>query len=786
MKNEIDVRYLKGTDQQNIDYKTLGDLIKNIISKLSVKKDKIKIEFNSKIDFISGNTKIKQKEKIVLEKIHKMISEQIKKYIDNQIDQKFGDYDNYKIVELKFLGLINRILNEKNDEKRYSSVILLEKLFADISNKQLKNIHNGELNFVDSKFMTFISSAIKYFKNNEKYFNIRTIYDRYQHILFNPWYDSLLLKPDQKMFEHQVKLLDLVHRYLDDKQNKTVIYKPIMGTGKTFSFSLLLYLFSRLRSTEHSIKNIKLVFCCDQVHVLNEIYNLANHLDNGNVASVFVKNAKLNEKIATGKKIENINNIICDTSAYIYLLDKEVINDKTILFFDEPTINSDKLSDDNTHNLSNNQYLQNMNDEINVNMVKKINKQLARNVKVITSIPKFKILSSATLSDVDTLKQLINEYSNDDAIEEISSNEVKIATTVKTLDGNFIYMPHMGCQNVQELIKIVDRIKQNLLLKKMYSFEAVRKLYDDIVTNNVTLSEELIFDNKMKEKVDTTLIINYSLELLDALIKFNNDEVISRICLLRLSDTELVDVTNTVVPSVQNLIVTKFPIQFISENVFFRNFIDLINKMTKSDTIDNYQLFTEKWCKSMKLQYEKYRFPYNETDIDKINSIRCNIKYINMLLSGIGIYCKSSDLDDKYLTVVSELANAGKLAFLISDSSISYGTNYPISVINIDHGLTKTETINTIFQLFNRAGRIGKSWFANIYIENYFIRRLSKVLLSDILYDRYDIETRNFLKMYKILKDRPSFEYYRLIKEKEKEKEENKHVDVIMNNHWKN
>ena len=154
-----------------------------------------------------------------------------------------------------------------------------------------------------------------------------------------------------------------------------------------------------------------------------------------------------------------------------------------------------------------------------------------------------------------------------------------------------------------------------------------------------------------------------------------------------------------------------------------------------------------------------------------------------MLLSGIGVYCKTTELNDKYLSVVSELASAGKLAFLISDSSISYGTNYPISVINIDHGLTKTETINTIFQLFNRAGRIGKSWFANIYIENNFINRLSRVLLSDILYDRYDIETRNFLKMYKILKDKPDFEYYRLIEDK---KDTKKTIEKNENNNYNN
>jgi hypothetical protein len=766
MKREIDIKYFKGTEEQSSDYKTLGELIQIVIKKMLVdeKKDKIKLEFNGSINFRSN---VKDKTLLIkLGKIEDFTKGQIAKYGENKIDLIFGNFGNDKIIEFKLLGLINRILNEQNEEKKYSSVILLEKLFLDINGKQLKNIHKNELTFINPEFISFISFAISYFKGNKRYFDIEKIYNQYQNILFNPSYDSFLHKQNQKMFEHQIKLLDSVYEFLNDTKNKTVIYKPIMGTGKTFSFSLLLYLFAKLRSLNRSLNNVKLVFCCDQIHVLNEIYNLANHLDSGNVASIIVKKSKLDVKILDGKRIENINNIICDTSAYIYLLDKDVITDKTILFFDEPTINSAKLFDDNTNNLPNDEYLQNVSNEINIHMIKKLNKQLARNVKVITSIPKFKILSSATLSDVDTLKQLINGYSNDEVIEEISSNEVKIATTVKTLDGKFIYMPHMGCQNVEELKKIVGRIKNNLLLKKMYSFEAVRKLYDDLIRNGVILRNDLIFGNKMKNNVDTTFVIDYGLELLDALIITNDDTQIANVCSLNLPTTESVDVTKSVVPYVQNLIVTKNPTHFVDNNDFFKDVIKKTKYMQFEEVILNHQLFTKEWCKGMKLKYDRYRIPYNDTDINKINSIRGNIKYINMLLSGIGIYCKSEELDDKYLSVVSELASSGKLAFLISDSSISYGTNYSISVINIDKDVTKTETINTIFQLFNRAGRIGKSWFANIYIENNFINRLSRVLSNDILYNKYDIETRNFLKMYKITKDTPAFVYYRIIEDK--------------------
>lgn len=91
-----------------------------------------------------------------------------------------------------------------------------------------------------------------------------------------------------------------------------------------------------------------------------------------------------------------------------------------------------------------------------------------------------------------------------------------------------------------------------------------------------------------------------------------------------------------------------------------------------------------------------------------------------MLMSGIGIYTTSDDrLDDIYLKAVLDLAKAGIIKTIISDSSIAYGTNLSVSDIVIDdslNGIIDQHSMKTLFQMMGRAGRGGNlSYEARIY-----------------------------------------------------------------------
>jgi hypothetical protein len=68
-----------------------------------------------------------------------------------------------------------------------------------------------------------------------------------------------------------------------------------------------------------------------------------------------------------------------------------------------------------------------------------------------------------------------------------------------------------------------------------------------------------------------------------------------------------------------------------------------------------------------------------------------------------------------YTRAVIELASNGLLAYLIADDDICYGTNYPIENVVVDDTCLTRHSVKTVFQVFARAGRPGKSWKASIY-----------------------------------------------------------------------
>lgn len=108
----------------------------------------------------------------------------------------------------------------------------------------------------------------------------------------------------------------------------------------------------------------------------------------------------------------------------------------------------------------------------------------------------------------------------------------------------------------------------------------------------------------------------------------------------------------------------------------------------------------------------KIRLPMELTQID-IDVLDVPEWVILLLFSGVGIYmARNNLLTDRYYETVLALAAKGQLAFLIADDSINYGANYPFSHVVISDDMVSTMSINTMFQLLGRSGRVGKSYAA--------------------------------------------------------------------------
>ncbi len=95
---------------------------------------------------------------------------------------------------------------------------------------------------------------------------------------------------------------------------------------------------------------------------------------------------------------------------------------------------------------------------------------------------------------------------------------------------------------------------------------------------------------------------------------------------------------------------------------------------------------------------------------------------LKLLFCGIGIY-QEKGLSSKYLDTVEELASQSSLAYIISDSSLCYGANFPICNVILLDDLAENLNMNEMFQLIGRAGRVGQSWTARAFLQPVAIQK---------------------------------------------------------------
>lgn len=130
----------------------------------------------------------------------------------------------------------------------------------------------------------------------------------------------------------------------------------------------------------------------------------------------------------------------------------------------------------------------------------------------------------------------------------------------------------------------------------------------------------------------------------------------------------------------------------------------------------------------------------------KWDTIVCEDRLLMGLALGIGIFSPIR-MHESYTRTVIELASNGHLAFLVADDDICYGTNYPIENVIVDHTCMSTHSVKTIFQVFARAGRPGKSWRSNIYADSSIIEIINEYIYSTSYIDKETINMNKALHM---------------------------------------
>lgn len=383
--------------------------------------------------------------------------------------------------------------------------------------------------------------------------------------------------------------------------------------------------------------------------------------------------------------------------------------------------------------------------------------------KIMSVLPKTSVCVSATLAERDKIPTILNLFKerhscSDDNIKYIYSNKQHINCEFISPEG-FIMSPHHNLESSTEIEDFIKLIDNNPLIQRGYSNLIVLEMYmklRDILPDELNLK---IFEHL--GSITNSIIREYGRNML--LFCQNNEEYFSRIKHIKIdkiNDNKIENIftQNSYIYSENNTLHVSNPDNFTNYvNNITEEFLKDSPKLKKSindyiksmDSIKALSKNIDKNVKADKKDFEmeemtkkkneiKFNYPseyimnsfshfkkYKAKGIlTKKQNILFNIDIINdfsdimakLYLSSIGVY-NQSDLSEFELQIF--LKDKDIFKFIISDPSITYGTNINLTMVDIHENLVPISTRNTLYQLIGRAGRKGKSSSANIIFRSW-------------------------------------------------------------------
>lgn len=765
-------------------YKYIKELLNDTNIKIDTKKEKPKKL--SKADIIKNNFYDKLTTKII-------------QYKNNN----YADILNSEILEFKGIGLIkiaeNICKNEViNMERIYSLIIILQKF---IYNTQLlkgtnsitkEDIHISETLIKDIEYWL----NILLFKYTNNKFDGLLICSHYPKLLIYTEFDAAIPSSIIKPKKHQEELFSVFKNNFDN--GSLIIYRATIGSGKTTSIISIAQYVSNLRKDNI---NKKVLFVCNLDSVKLQVSNLAYHAKIKFAIATFTNNeTKIERNIFAMEN--NVDNKIriqrhysCNTDDEICLiitcpeiacqLLTGINSDEYILYFDEPTIGADDI---NSKQLYDNMHLMYL---------------LSKN-SIVSSA------TFPSIEDIDNIiNNYTNKYPLGNIIT-INTNNIDISCNIIDFNGNKI-VPHYNCASIDELKQRLHHIHTCPFLGRVYSIDVLRQLFLQIQQpNDFFNNANNLTTTNIKDKCLEYLkhINEDSLHLFQYIPLSNNDNSIHlteittkqaykftfqtliitedpigfiKTHLLHIYNNEIITFKSNYKQYLINIEKYNAKCKELQPNIK-TTYSDIdetktninktkhkeFNKMSKleNDKVDNthnkeYQkllenppklIFDDKLKINTRLHLEFYnntssfiRENYPNEEILK-NDISESEELIFLLLCGIGIYYPDL-LSKSYTNCVLDLANKGKLVFLIANHSISYGTNYPINRVIIMKDYAQKHSINTLYQVMGRAGRVGKSWFAEIIIDDSDEIETNKISYR-ILHEHINSEAINMINVF--------------------------------------
>ena len=483
---------------------------------------------------------VKKKKKEVIKKAEQMRIDNSKKLIKNEVFSMIDNLNkecmyaselfNDERLEVRGIGFLyclwylknnhsNLNFNDSNNYLKFVLNVLIscERFLNSCSDYEGKSVtQSGSL----QKISDILINDIR-----EKYNECRLLYP-YDGFLIHDYVPELLVITDYDKFipnngiqlrKNQKEVINFVKTNFE--KGFLLSYHAMIASGKTISFVGLLKIMLNKRLSNKKYKNLQYIFCCNLSSVKNQI---AQYCWNKNVP--FAIGYKDNKGLLTITNNYNCKSdserlvIICSPDAACMILtdhsediEKGDINDRYMLFLDEPTIGADI----------------------------KNSRVLNENVKVMENLPKWSILSSATMPDFNDISPIIDNYKNknsESVIGIVYSDQITIGCDVKTFDNQLV-VPHLNCTTSTQLKKIIKTIKKNPFLGRIYTQKIVRILYEKCIENNISGVDDIPELFKNIDNLNADKIRQFSMNLLDN-ISDQDDEIISNICSTNIFDNK--------------------------------------------------------------------------------------------------------------------------------------------------------------------------------------------------------------------------------------------------------
>ncbi len=736
----------------------------------------------------------------------------------------FMQAGNFLIQNKKIYLDSNKIIKKTKIPFVYNIIIAMEKFLTAVTGIEGQSIINASTRCEISSHLLddykLILDEVKTVYN----FNGMVAYENAPQLLFYTDFDSYIPNKGFKPYMHQKEITEGIKNAILNKTPTVFSYKAMTGNGKTVSVVSIAKMIMNLKMMYKSHESMELLFCCNLRSVKEQA---AQWLFNSDIP--FAIGAIDGDR---GLRIINNYNcksddkrvaIVCSPEACYEIINGDSFK-KYILFLDEPTIGADMKTSAAKMNVRLMSNLPEISILSSATLPHEIYPWIKDNHEIKYGPSEFVTIYSNKIHIGCEVKTFDGEL----VVPHLKSkNSEDLLTAIERISE----IPFLGRAYTINVVKNIYDLMRSENIEGLPDIPTLFKQIENLNTDTVrefamTLLKLLATQpNKVIQRVCQTKIQSDTTKTF-AVEKTRSDQEDDG---FEWEEEPVQEVTNIVEFDKlgttgghkfmrQNLIATVNPVEFTYKNfkpllddvlaeigslrkiqqqvsqqvAIWQKQVDRIDKQEFVNELERAKETEELLTSKPTLQFpakfqintkEHVRHYAKKTNlaIDRtalrheiipseipFDTMAVQDELAILLMCGVGVYTPSFNLNPIYLATVLRYAEEGKLAYLISDASISYGTNYPINRVFITTDFSDKYSINTIFQLMSRAGRVGKSWIAEAYIDNECALRIINTTTST----EEDIETKNINQLYEDVVLENIAKDEKLIEELEKKKRE--------------